>query len=167
MDAGRLLVKLPETLPMSFPLKTVLALGALIILAIPPAVFLWVALGYGLGIEGSFSALVAQYAAPRQNLLVCGAMGLAPWLLLLLVLGIVWRVAPKSTVRPALAVGGLVPLFAVLVWVNFDYWPHFLPSRTYPGFPHGLEFVIGPIFFAPVAMTFGMLSAWLIARSRG
>lgn len=145
--------------------RAVLAFGALAALAIPPTVFLWAALSAGLGIGESVSALAAQYTAPRQNLLVCGAVGLFPLALLAVALWIIRRWAPASKIRPVLALGGLVPLLAVLVWVNLDFWPHFLPSRTYPGFPHGLGFIIGPAFFAPPAMLIGMLLAWLASRS--
>lgn len=144
--------------------RAVLAVGALAILAMPPAVFLVAALQAGLSLPESFSALAAQYTAPRQNLLVCGAVGLLPLALLAVVVGLMKRFAPTRENRPLVAIGGLVPVLAVLLWVNWDFWPLFLPSRTYPGFPHGLGFVIGPLFFAPVAMALGMVIPWFARR---
>ncbi len=149
---------------MQVSVKNMLAMGALAALSIPPAVFLWAAYGAGLTTGETMSALAAQYVAPRQNLLVCGALGLFPLALLAGVLWLLRRLAPSSKIRPALALGGLVPVLVVLVWVNVDFWPLFLPSRTYPGFPHGLGFIIGPGFFAPVAMAIGMLASWLVSR---
>jgi len=149
---------------MQISVRTVLALGALIAMAIPPLVFTAVALFAGLGIGESLSALVAQYSAPRQNLLICGVVGLLPLGLLAALLWLINRLAPGNQHRPALALGGLMPILAVLAWVNLEFWPTFLPSGTYPGFPHGLEFVIGPIFFAPVAMVVGVLVLWLATR---
>jgi len=152
---------------MRISVKTVLTLGALVAMALPPVIFTWVALFAGLGIGESLSALVAQYSAPRQNLLVCGVVGLLPLGLLAAVLWLLNRLAPGNQHRPALALGGLAPILAVLAWVNMEFWPTFLPSRTYPGFPHGLEFVIGPIFFAPVGMAVGLLVLWLATRKTG
>ncbi|NNE09207.1 MAG: hypothetical protein HKN20_11655, partial [Gemmatimonadetes bacterium] len=50
---------------------------------------------------------------------------------------------------------------------NFDFWPAFLPSRVYPGFPHGLEFIIGPGVFAPIGMLLGVLTVWVSQRGAG
>ncbi|MCH9648891.1 MAG: hypothetical protein K0U98_11685 [Deltaproteobacteria bacterium] len=144
--------------------RTVLALGALVILAIPPVVFLGAALQAGLSLTGSFSAMSAQYTAPRQNLLVCGAVGLLPLALLAVVIGLMKRFAPRGPNRAVVAIGGLLPVLAVLLWVNWDFWPLFLPDRTYPGFPHGLGFVTGPLIFAPIGMAVGMLISWFAGR---
>ena len=149
---------------MRISMKMILGLGAVLALAIPPVVFLGSAVQAGLGLGESLSAMVAQYREPRQNLLVCGALGLFPIGLLTVGLWVIKRLAPAYAYRGALAIGGCVPIMAVLVWVNLDFWPLFLPARTYPGFPHGLGFVIGPLIFAPVGMAIGVAFVWLAAR---
>ncbi len=149
---------------MRIPIKTTFALGTLAALVIPPAVFLGSALAADMAVGESIAAMVSQYSTPRQNLLVCSALGLIPLVLLAAVLAVLRRVTPSNRVRPVLALGGLLPILAVIVWVHLDFWQLFLPSRTYPGFPHGLGFVIGPVFFAPAAMAVGMLLAWLVSR---
>ncbi|MDY7095679.1 MAG: hypothetical protein SX243_22110 [Acidobacteriota bacterium] len=149
---------------MNRPVVKMLMAGGLGVLLIPPAVFLAVALGEGMGLGGAGAALVAQYTASQLNLLVCGALGLVPVLLVLLILWVHRKVAPGSLARPALALGGLLPILLILVWANWDYWPRFLPSRTYPGFPHGLGLVIAPFFFAPIGGVVGMVVGWLVTR---
>ncbi|MCA9752021.1 MAG: hypothetical protein KC591_07505, partial [Gemmatimonadetes bacterium] len=64
----------------------------------------------------------------------------------------------------AAAWGGLVPIVVVLAWASFQFWPKFLPSRVYPGFPHGLEFVIAPLVFAPIGMVLGLAVATVATR---
>lgn len=58
---------------------------------------------------------------------------------------------------------GVVTLL-VCLFVNLEFWPKFLPARQFLGFPHGLEFVIGPLFFAPIGVGVGCFAAWLIRR---
>lgn len=142
----------------------ILASGLLAIFLIPPLVFLVAAFAAGLGMGESVEALVAQYGAARQNLLVCSALGLVPLAVLALALWLTRRLAPQ--IRQTMAVTGLLPILAVVAWVHWDFWPLFLPERTYPGFPHGLGFVIGPVFFAPVGLAIGLLIGWLATRSR-
>jgi hypothetical protein len=145
-------------------MRTVLLVGVLAVFAIPPVVFLVVALGSGLDVGAAVEALVAQYREPRQNLFVVAIPGLFPLLLLAIGLWIARRIDAARGRRPALALFGLAPILAVLVWVNFQFWPLFLPERTYPGFPHGLEFVIGPGLFAPVGMVVGLVVGWWAVR---
>jgi len=130
-------------------------------LLIPPVVFTYSAFAAGMSGSETIGALVDQYGASRQNLWVCGFLGWFPILLLFVVFWIARRVKGKDERLSALAWGGLIPIIAVLVWVNFEYWPSFLPARTFLGFPHGLEFVIGPGIFAPVGMVTGMVIGWL------
>jgi len=68
--------------------------------------------------------------------------------------------------RPLLIWSGYLPLLGMLIWANFEYWPDFLPSRVYPGFPHGMELFIAPLFFAPIAMAVCIFAAWLLGRSQ-
>lgn len=133
----------------------VYAWGAMATLAIPPLVFAASGVGAGMGLAGTASALVAQYATHRHNLLLLALPSLAPIGLLVLLMWVYRRRAGAAAARPV-AIGGLLGILAVTVWINTMFWPHFLPSRSYPGFPHGLEFVIGPVLFAPVGMLLGM-----------
>jgi hypothetical protein len=147
-------------------MRSILLLGAVAALLIPPLVFLIAALGGGLDPATALGALIEQYQAPRQNLFVVALPALFPLALLALALWVARRIDVARGSRPALALWGLVPILAVLVWVNFQFWPIFLPSRTYPGFPHGLEFVIGPGLFAPVGMLVGLVAGWMALRPR-
>jgi len=139
-------------------------LGILLPLLIPPLVFSICAIAAGLSPDETLSATLEQFKAERQNLLICGAIGLFPVLLLLGALWIYRRAGGSAQTRLAMARVGLITIILVLIWVNFQFWPLFLPSRTYPGFPHGLELIIGPIFFAPAAMLAGMVVVWLFYR---
>lgn len=133
---------------------------------IPAAVFALCALLKGLSLPETTTALLQQFKAERQNLLVCGLIGLFPVGLLH---GCLWIHRWKkgaATVERAMAIGGLVAILLVLLWVNFQFWPLFLPDRVYPGFPHGLEFIIGPGIFAPVAMIIGMAIGWIATRTK-
>ena len=150
---------------MSMQTRSWLLGGALAALAIPPLIFLWAALADGLGASEALTALVTQYGAERQNLAVLSAVGLAPLALLTIVLLVMRRLRPRDPARPIYAAAGLLPILLVLGWIHSTFWPLFFPGRTYPGFPHGLEFVVGPFIFAPVAMTVGLLVAWLGLRN--
>tara|TARA_R110002049_G_scaffold54869_10_gene152359 strand:- start:1987 stop:2472 length:486 start_codon:yes stop_codon:yes gene_type:complete len=139
--------------------STVLGLAFLGALVIPALVFLLVGLIEGMSANELLGALRAQYVSGKQNLLVLGLVGCLPLALLALVVWILGRIKRISTSRRRFSMGGAFAILLVLLWVNFEYWPTFLPHRTYAGFPHGLEFVIGPFVFAPVAMVFGLLLA--------
>lgn len=132
----------------------------------PPVVFVVCALFEGLPVSEAMAALIEQFTAERQNLLVCGLIGLFPVGLLHGCLWLHrWRKGTVS-VQKGMSTGGLVGILLVLIWVNFQFWPTFLPERVYPGFPHGLEFIIGPVFFAPVAMGIGMAVGWATSRTK-
>lgn len=135
------------------------------ILLVPPLVFFVVALSSDMSWSESISALTEQYHSRKQNLLVVGLVACLPLLLLPLVLWLHGRAGGKRPMRRILAWSGYLPVWLVTAWVNFEYWTDFLPARTFLGFPHGLEFVIGPLFFAPVGMAACMLVAWLVARN--
>ncbi len=146
-----------------FSLIRFFALSVLVALLIPPAVFSACALLAKMGIGGTLSAVVAQYGADRLNLLVLGLVGTIPLALLVVVLAAYRRFASAEPVRAmAIAGGGIV--LALLVWAHGSYWPSFLPERSAPMWPHGIEFVVVPLFFAPVGAVVGMLAGWLIHR---
>lgn len=141
-------------------------IAMLLPLVIPTGVFATCALMAGLAPAETVAAIIEQYTAARQNLLVVSLLGLFPILLLLIGLWLHRKFGGNPQVGQWLAWGGLIPILLVLIWINSMFWPIFLPERTYPGFPHGLEFIIGPGIFAPVAMVVGMGLAWLIRRMR-
>jgi len=142
----------------------VLLVATATLLIIPPVVFAAVALHSGMSIGDALAALTEQYQASRLNLLVTSLVGLFPMLLLLVFLGVrrLLKKPPQANVMYAIA--GVLPPVLVTVFIHFEFWPTFLPGRTYPGFPHGLEFIIGPAVFAPVGMLIALVFAWLFVR---
>lgn len=139
--------------------------SALLLLAIPPLVFLSVALTNGMSLTETSGALVAQYTASRVNLAVCTALGMAPLLLLAVLLWIHRRRRPSADGPPLYAIGAALPIVAVAVFVNLEYWTAYLPNRTFLGFPHGLEFIIGPGVFAPIGMLAGLIVVAVMRRT--
>jgi len=142
-------------------------LGTLVLLlVIPTATFIAVALSSGLSMSDTLNALATRFSAKRVNIAMSTALGLFPWLLLLAFLGIrrLLKLPPsKSTTYAAV---GSVPAILIALFVNLEYWPTFLPQQTYAGFPHGLEFVIGPGVFAPIGLLIAIIMAWLATRMR-
>lgn len=138
--------------------------GVLVAFAIPAGVFLICALLADLTFEDSLRATAEQFTAERNHLWGCGVLGALPVVLLT---GVGWLM--KRWLEPQrarlIAQFGLVGIALVLVWVNFEFWPGYLPERAFRGFPHGLEFVIGPLYFAPGVMLAFMLFAWLGTRN--
>ena len=126
----------------------ILLASAALLLAIPPIVFVLAALNSGMSPTDTSGAIIAQYAAPRLNLAVCSGLGLVPLLLLAVALWIRRRLRPSADDPPIYAIGGALPILAVALFVNVEYWTAFLPNRVLLGFPHGLEFIIGPGIFA-------------------
>ncbi len=120
----------------------------------------------GMGYE-VLPALVEQSAQRRLNPLIAGGLGLVPVFLLLLILAVGPRVLPNAAWGPSVAWAGLIPVAALELWAHWEVWTAYLPSRGVLTFPHGLELVIVPIFFAPVGMVAGLgLGLWSAGRSR-
>lgn len=138
-----------------------------IVLGIPSIVFLVTGMVVGMPFAEALGAMLEQYGVDRPNLLVTGVIGLAPLALLGVVLWIHQLAKGKPGTRKYLLWGGFIPIVAVLIWSNQEFWGVYLPERRSPGFPHGLELLIGPIFYAPVAMGFGMVTAWFLGRKKG
>ncbi len=138
--------------------------GVLLAFAIPIVVFVACAFLADLSVAESVGATVEQFSAERHPLLGAAIPGLLP---VALVTALGWLVSRKLDLRRSrlIAQGGLAGIAAVLIWVNLTFWPGYLPERAFRGFPHGLEFVIGPLFFAPLAMLVGMLAAWFATRA--
>lgn len=143
---------------------TYLLLFCIALLAVAPIVYLacYALNDYPLG--DAISALVEQYTAARQNPLKVSLLSGAPFLLLASLVGIArWRGAGLATCQ-RLVLGGGGAILIVLTWAHFEFWPNYLPGVEYPGFPHGLELVIAPLYFAPVAMVAGAFLGWLAGR---
>ncbi len=131
---------------------------------IPPVVYLVVGTTEGMGLTGALAALAEQLVSGRPNLAGCALIGLFPVLLLHIVLWLYGRLGGDATARIAMGWWGLAAIAVVLAWVNLEFWPLYLPARTSPGFPHGLEFVIGPVVFAPAGAAFAIFLGWLLNR---
>ena len=145
----------------------VLLLTGFVLLLIPPFVFAGVGLAEGMGPRGTLRGVLAQYGTRRLNLFTVALPSLLPLLLLALVVFLLRRFTAMTASPRSLARGGALAIVAVMVWINLEFWPVFLPERRSPGFPHGLEFVIGPLYFAPVAMLVGVGISAFLDRSRG
>jgi hypothetical protein len=74
------------------------------------------------------------------------------------------RLRPSAEGPPLYAIGGALPILAVAVFVNVEYWTAFLPNRTFLGLPHGLEFIIGRGVFAPIGMLAGLAVVAVVRR---
>jgi len=135
----------------------------LILVLIPPLILLLLMLLEGMSPGAALAAVTEQYAGRRQNPLantVLGAVAVVPLALIVLI----YRLRKGAAGSTALAFGGGVGIVLTQLWANLEFWPNFLPGREYPGFPHGLEIVIGSLFFAPVAMLVGVVIAALWLR---
>lgn len=150
--------------PRPHPRIGFVATALLLPLLIPPVVYLAVALTSGLSVGEAVPALLEQVGG-RPNLGATAVLGLAPILLFTMVLRLMRRRDPEGRWLGAVGWWGLVPALLVLVWVNVEVWPLYMPGRSFPGWPHGLELVIGPIFFAPVALVVGGVAGAIVARS--
>ncbi|HKJ18293.1 MAG TPA: hypothetical protein VJ984_13145 [Xanthomonadales bacterium] len=144
------------------PFKTIVTSLASVML-VPPVVFVLTGLGKSMSLVEVFNAMLAQYTG-RPNLLITGAIGLLPLGAMGLVLWVHRRQKGAARTRKYLFRASMFALILVLIWANQEFWRVFLPQRISPGFPHGLELFIGPVFFAPVAMFVAMLAAWAIQR---
>ena len=137
--------------------------GILLAFTIPLAVFFGSALTAGLSLSESVDSTAQQFFAERHPLFSAQILGLVP-VVLATVLG--WLLARKIDAHRSrvVAQAGLAGAATVLIWINVAFWPDYLPERTFRGFPHGLEFVIGPLFFAPPATLIAMTAAWFATR---
>lgn len=135
-------------------------------LLIPPVVYLVAALASGLGPTASLDALVEQSLGGRPSPLATGILGLFPALLLLGGVLLARKLRPEARWIRAAGWGGLGALLIILAWANFEAWPLFLPGRSPPGFPHGIELVIGPVVFGPIAILVGAVFLGILAGSR-
>ena len=142
-----------------------LLISALCTLLLPGLVLTLCVLGNGFGVAETAQHLLAQVQTERRNPLVVGLPAVVPFALLALVLAIYrrWRGTAGSKMVAAF---GILVIVVLLIWANASFWPLFLPGRSYPGWPHGLEMVIVPIFFAPVGMLVAVAIAMIFQRWR-
>ncbi len=134
------------------------------ILFAPAAVFVGVGLANGMSAGDVFAAMVAQLTAERLNLAMISVLSLAPVLLLVVILAVGWRLGRFRETGGAVALGGSLGILAIIVAANLEFWPTYLPSLTYAGWPHGIELMLGPLIGAPIAMIIGMLLGHRLAR---
>lgn len=139
--------------------------SALCIVLTPVLVLTLCLLFNGFSVGETISQLIAQMQADRRNLLLVGLPAVVPFALLALVLVIYrrWRGCEGSNTVATAGAGGIV---VMLIWANASFWPLFLPGRSYPGWPHGLEMVIVPLFFAPISMLVAVFIALLWVRKK-
>lgn len=136
----------------------------LVVAVIPPVVF------YGAGLSASMSmgdvtaALMARYTERRNNMAMVGLLNLVPLVAHGLLLALHrWRNFPAEH-RRIYAGAGAVPVVLVALFVNASFWPLFLPAQQTPGFPHGLEFVVGPLLFAPIGIAVAWFAVYIVLR---
>lgn len=135
-------------------------------LLVPVVAYTLVALRTGLSVSETASAMVAQAIGGRPNLLAPAALSSVPIALLFILHWLARKRDPDNSWRERAAWSGLFLVLAVLFWANLTAWPLYMPGRAFPGFPHGLELVIAPLFFAPVAALAGwLIGAFTAARS--
>jgi hypothetical protein len=149
---------------MSVPFVSAAVLGAV---GVPLLVFLLSGLLAGMAPGEVVGALVEQSRARTSNPLKGAMAGLVPMVVLLGTLAVAARFDRDRTWLGTGRWVGLGSVLLVIAWANFEYWPTFLPDRVYAGFPHGLELVIGPIFFAPVAMAVALVATRIMGRHKG
>jgi len=131
-------------------------------LVIPPVAFFSCALMKRVSISSATLMVVERYSAEKYNLFISSILGFVPVIALLLIMWISRRFGATRESCQLIAWGGLLPILLVLSWIHFQFWPSYLPSREFLGFPHGLEFVIGPLFFAPIAMCLGIAVSFIL-----
>lgn len=132
----------------------------------PWVVFLISGLAVGMSPADAFSAAVEQSGERKQNPLIAGVPGIIPAGVVALLLLILRRWDRTGERRRVVGWVGVFLIGAVIAWANFQFWPKFLPEREFMMWPHGLELVLGPMFFAPVVALVGCLVTWFGTRGR-
>lgn len=144
--------------------SAVLTGSAVLLMIIPLMIFTGSAMAGGMGVVATITALGEQYTAERTNLLIVSLTGLLPLLLIAFLIFVRTRLRKTPEGAAEYALGCCIPVLLIAVFVNLEYWPSYLPERQFLGFPHGLEFVIGPLVFAPIGVAVGFLVTWLVRR---
>ncbi len=142
----------------------IFATTTVVLLFIPTLVFVVVALLKGLAFGDTLAALADQLTSDHINLVVISVLSAMPMLLVAISLWVRRFIRKTWEGTETYTLCGALPIIAVALFVNLEYWPTYLPEREFLGFPHGLEFIIGPGLFAPVAMLIGFCVAWIVRR---
>lgn len=142
----------------------VLAASAVALVIVPALVFIASGLCQGMDMQSTTAAIGDQYRADKNNLFVISVLGLLPLLLVGLLLFVRKLVRKSWSGSAAYAFAGAVPVLLVAIFVNLEFWPKYLPARQFLGFPHGLEFIIGPFVFAPIGILLGFLFVWAVRK---
>ncbi|MEM0911612.1 MAG: hypothetical protein AAGJ37_11585 [Pseudomonadota bacterium] len=114
----------------------------------------------------AISSLIAQYQQMKRNPFFTSLLSVFPFILLAVLVVIAQKRKTSAEKCYVVMVCGALAIFVIMFWINLVYWPNFLPDVPYPGFPHGLELVIAPLFFAPVGMLIGVLCGWFIVKGK-
>jgi len=137
--------------PKRRPRAGFVATALIVPFVIPFVVYLTVALASGLGFGEATAATWAQVRG-RPSLLTSGLLAMIPMVLFLGAVALLKKRDEEGRWLNIAAWFGLTPSIVLLVWANAEVWPSFLPGRPFPGFPHGIELIIVPLFFVPAAM---------------
>jgi hypothetical protein len=142
--------------------RAILAIVVVTGLLTPTFILLAALVFTGHGPAEIVTELSAAITREKLNLGAITLLGMAPFLLLTVVLFLYLR---KSDAYRGLflLVGGLTGLLFVYVPMHLSYWPAHFRSGGNLGFPHGLEFVIAPIFGIP-AMGVGVALGWFLSK---
>ncbi|MEO1245263.1 MAG: hypothetical protein AAFX56_06205 [Pseudomonadota bacterium] len=151
----------------TFRASTVLGAAAVALVLLPALVFVASGLYREMSLPDSLGALAAQYVAGRGNLVLVTLLGLLPLLLIAGCVGLRRWLRKTWNGAAIYALGATVPVVFVIAFSHIEYWPRFLPARASPGFPHGLELVIGPLIFAPGGAAVGFSLVWIARRFPG
>ncbi len=135
-------------------------------LVVPSFIYVICALSAGFDAQGAAVALAAQFQSKRQNMLFSTALNVFPVLLLIGLLWLYKKLTGRIEALQSMGWFGFLPIALVLIWTNLEVWPLFLPGRSYPGFPHGLEMIIGPGVFAPIGAVVGMVVGRLFSAKK-
>lgn len=148
----------------SWTVGRILLFGAIGLVLLPVLIFLGAGVGDGVSLGETLSALVTQSGVRRNNFVVATLLGFFPFLLLVICLWIRRRVVKENASLPLYAASGMLPILLITAYPHAVFWPLFFPYMSNPGFPHGLEFIIGPGVFAPIGLAFGLMFAWVVGK---
>ena len=139
-------------------------LGLLLVLVTPALSMAVSGLVEGMGLVSVVRVVGEQFFIGRGNLGMISVLGLVPFLLLAALIWILDRLFYIECSKKTMFLTALFVMVVIIFWSSMDYWRTYLPDRKFMSWPHGLELVIGPLFFAPVGMVLGVLAGWFIAR---
>ncbi len=138
-------------------------LAALLTGLLTPTLLLLAALVFTGHAPGEVVAEISDaFSREKMNAGGITLLGMVPFLLLT---GVLFLYLRKSDAHRGLflLIGGLAGILAIYVPAHLSYWPAHFRSGGSLGFPHGLEFVIAPLFGIP-AMGAGVAIAWLVSK---